>query len=203
MTNPEDIKNICISTAKRSILRQYRYHLLDRTRLSEPEIRHVMTKILDEKRIFHGIEIATKYKHKITGISRERSALVDLVIFDNNDHHSIWMEFKRGQTDPKNIKKDFIKMVKEKSETLKGVCFFHIIPVSLNKTKSQKNLQKARNSIIDKYSQAYNQTPKEGCSTKWFILFILDAESREYYLHFENDVCNIKEFPKEKWSRLG
>ena len=54
--NFNTLHEIFVLTATRSIKRQYRYFILDRARLSEPEIRHVMAKILEEKKIYQDTE---------------------------------------------------------------------------------------------------------------------------------------------------
>jgi hypothetical protein len=196
----DTLKNIFILTAKRSALRQYKYHVLDRFRLSEPEIRDVMSKILIEYKVHYGIEYPTLVKHKISGETRSRSALVDLVIYekDNLRHAKTWIEFKRGQVDIQNIKKDFIKMLKEPSIEL--VSFFHILPKI--GSKSEKSKQTSQRSILKKYLEAYNSTPKEGCHPKIFILFIMDVESRQYYFCKKDNICAIERFDDGDWSRI-
>ena len=198
--NFDELRKVLVLTANRSIKRQYRYFLLKRSRLSEPEVRHVMTKILEERRCYYAIEVATKEKHLITGKAIQRSALTDLVIYGDTrtNETPIWIELKRGQPKIDKIAKDFVKMISEPS--LAGACFFHILPegplaeIGLN--------ERARRAVIDKYRVAYNMVSKKGCQNKWFSLFILDSVSRQYYILFEEDLCSIEDFTKGEWKKL-
>ena len=159
--NIEILKKIFILTAKRSAQRQYRYLVLDRSRLSEPEIRHVMTRILVEKKVHYGIEVATQAKHRISGKDMSRSALVDLVLYEkgNKKEPIIWVEFKRGQSSIDKIRKDFIKMLMERY--LEGVCFFHILPKLRSRT--EKSTWRAQEAILKKYFEAYQNIEKRNC----------------------------------------
>lgn len=197
--NIETIKEIFVLAGKRSIKRQYRYFILDRSRLSEPEVRHVMAKILEERKIYYAIEKATEKKHRITGETMERSALTDLVIYgkDRRAGASIWVEFKRGQPEIGKITKDFIKMIREPS--IKGACFFHILP-KINPKKNKSN-ERAKKAIIEKYSDAYGSVDKDKCEKKWFVLFILDGNSRQWFFLHKIDICNIDSFGG-KWEDL-
>jgi len=194
------LNEIFVLTARRSIKRQYRYFILDRTRLSEPEIRHVMARILEEKKFCYGIEIATKKKHKISGDTMERSALTDLVIYGKNklSGSPIWVEFKRGQPEIGKIAKDFIKMTKEPS--INGACFFHVLP-KINSIEKKSN-DRAKKAVIKKYSDAYELVDKDKCDKKWFVLFILDSNSKQYYFLQKNDICNIDSFDDGQWMDL-
>lgn len=187
--NIKTIKKIFIKTATRTVKRQYRYFVLERSRLSEPEIRHVMAKILDEEQIYYGFEYPTLVKHRISGKGRSRSALVDLVLYkeENKKEPIIWVEFKRGQPSIDKISKDFIKMLKERN--LEGVCFFHILPKL--RLRTEKSKLRAQEAVLTKYSEAYQNIEKSECEKKWFILFISDCESREYYFCQKNDICDI------------
>lgn len=198
--NFNTLHEIFVLTATRSIKRQYRYFILDRARLSEPEIRHVMAKILEEKKICYGIEIATKKKHKISGNKMERSALTDLVIYENKKLMGphIWIEFKRGQPGIGKIVKDFIKMMKEPS--IQGACFFHVLP-KINSIEKKSN-ERAKKAIIKKYSDAYERAHKHNCGKKWFVLFILDSNSKQYYFLQKDDICDIGSFDGRQWMDL-
>ncbi len=196
----DDLKSVFILTAKRSIKRQYRYFILKRSRLSEPEVRHVMTKILEERRNYYAIEVATKEKHLLTGKTIPRSALTDLVIYgeEKTTKTPVWIEFKRGQPEREKIAKDFVKMIKEPA--VDGVCFYHILPESFS-TGNRLN-ERARRAIVSKYQEAYGKTNKMGCQKKWFSLFILDSISKQYYLFYEEDICGIKDLTCGEWKKL-
>lgn len=66
----QTIKEIFIIATRRYVRRQYRYFVLKRSKLSGPEVRHVVTKILDEKNIYYSLEYPTFEKHRISGAGR-------------------------------------------------------------------------------------------------------------------------------------
>lgn len=196
----ETIKEIFTIAARRNVKRQYRYFVLERSRLSEPELRHVVTKVLDEKHIYYSLEYPTLVKHRISGKGRSRSALVDLVLYkeDNKKEPIIWVEFKRGQPSIDKIGKDFIKMLKERD--LEGVCFFHILPKLRSRT--ERSRLRAQKAVLTKYSEAYQSIEKSECEKKWFVLFILDCENKQYYFCQKNDICNIDNLDEVRWREI-
>jgi len=192
-----DLNEIFLRTARRIVRRQYRYFNLDRARTSEAEARHVFAKILDERKLYYGIEIPTEAKHSISGSTIKRSALTDLVIYGEgrSNKFPIWVEFKRGQPGIDMIAKDFIKMIMEPS--ILGVCFFHILP-EVESMVNRSN-ERAKKAVIRKYVEAYQRVEKGNCKSKWFVLFILDCSSKQYYLLQKNNVCNIDSFENSRW----
>ncbi len=139
------MKEIFIIIARRSVRRQYRYSVLERSRLSEPEIRHVVTKILDEKDIYYGLEYPTSVKYKVSCKSGSRNALVDLVLYkrDNKKEPIIWVEFKKEEPSIDKVIKDLVKMIRERS--LEGVCFFHILAKCRSRAEKSKFLGSGSN----------------------------------------------------------
>ena len=122
----EEIVEICRVTSQRCVHRQYRYHILFRDRLSEADVRNVMTSVLDGRKKYYGLEYPTKYISK--------RGQVDLVIYDSRPKGASWktienspsvfVEFKREISKSAFIQKDFVKMMKA-PESVKGACFFH------------------------------------------------------------------------------
>lgn len=198
--NIQTIKEIFTTAARRIVRRQYRYLVLERSRLSEPEVRHVVTKILDEKHIYYSFEYPTVIKHKISGTSRSRSALADLALYeeDNKKESVIWVEFKKAQPSINKIIKDFIKMRMEKG--LEGVCFFHILPKL--RVRSERSKLRAQKAILKKYIDAYQSIKEHNCEKKWLILFILDCENKQYYYCQKDDICHIDNLSDGHWGEI-
>lgn len=199
--NQQLLKEICRQTARRCILKQYRYQILNRERLGEAEVRNVMVRILEESKFFYGIEIATKEKQNKEGNVINRSALIDLAIYENRKtkDSAILIEFKRAQPSLDRIEKDFAKMIKEPSHVI-GCCFFHILPKGQN--RSEKALERARKAIVKKYYQAYSSVNKIKCVPKWFILYILDATARKLYVCEKENICHIDKFDDGIWEPI-
>jgi len=88
-----------ILTARRCVKNSYKYHRLDKSRLGEAEVRNVMAKILEEKKIYYGIEVSTRERFQKQVKQTTRRALIDLAIYDGPDTElpSIIVEFKRSQ----------------------------------------------------------------------------------------------------------
>ncbi|GEM_PF-1189420 len=199
----ERLKQIFRLTALRSVGKQYKYHRLDRNRLGEAEVRNVMARILEENKIYYGIEISTKAKQPKKENIRNRVALVDLVIYENrkDETPSIFIEFKRGQPSLDDIKKDFRKMVREPEKTsLRGGAFFHILPKV--EDPKEKFLERARKEIIKKYAKTYIRLKKGKLRSRWFVLFILDASSRKYYYCSKSDINRIDKLDDGAWYPL-
>jgi len=197
---------ILVLTARRCVKNRYKYHRLDKSRLGEAEVRNVMAKILEEKKIYYGIEVSTKERFQKQVNQTTRRALIDLAIYDGPDTKlpSIIVEFKRSQPVLYNIIKDFKKMMAEPND-IKGACFFHIRPQSEGakegKTSSKKTLR-SREAIIRKYENAYKEAKVLRCMHKWFILFILDASKDEYYYVEKKSLCRIGGLGTGKWNVL-
>jgi len=199
--NKEQLKEICRQTAQRCILKQYKYQVLNRERLGEAEVRNVMVRILEEKKIFYGIEIATEEKQEKEGNVINRSALVDLAVYENQkaETPTILIEFKRGQPGLDKIEKDYAKMMNE-PDCVKGSCFFHILPKEQD--KSEKASERARNEIIKKYDRAYLSVSRGKCVPKWFMLYILDASARKLYICEKENICHIDKFNDGTWEPI-
>lgn len=201
----EELKSICLSTAKRCILRQAQYQVLNKSRLDESEVRNVMIKVLEGKKKYYGLEISTGVPFRNEFGKKTRSALFDLMLFGSKDpqSRSICIELKRGQPPLENIIKDFIKMIIEPAP-IYGACFFHLLPRA--EGRSEKALKTARNSVLIKYNKAYMRAIKgvgaSGNHTRWFALFVLDSSTSSLYSHFEPNISNIKEFPGGEWERI-
>jgi hypothetical protein len=195
------LREILILTAKRSILNKYKYHRLDKGRLGEAEVRNVMAKTLEEKRITYALEYPTTDKFRRPNGNVSRVALVDMVIFENKTAKdpSFLIEFKRGQPQLSFMDKDFIKMMQAPSD-IKGCCFFHILPKGLSASKGYR--ARAHAEIIKKYFQAYEKTNNSVCFPKRFFLFILDATSNQYYYCEKENICQIEGFDKGPWHIL-
>ena len=195
------LREICRQTAKRTILRQYRYQVLDRERLSEAEVRNVMAKILEESKVYYGIEVATEEKQRKKESVIHRRALVDLAIYENKkaEHPAVLIEFKRAQPTKDKIEKDFSKMMGEPAN-VKGTCFFHILPKEEN--RPGKSLERARNEVVKKYHAAYSAIKIKKCIPKWFVLFILDSSSRKLYICEKENICCIDKFDNGKWEPI-
>jgi hypothetical protein len=198
---PAQLREILVLTAKRSILNKYEYHRLDKGRLGEAEVRNVMAKTLEEKRVYYALEYPTSEKFRRPNGNVSRAALVDMVIFKNKTakNPSVLIEFKRGQPQLSFIDKDFIKMMQAPSD-IKGCCFFHILPKELSESKGYR--ARAHAEIIKKYSQAYEQARNSSCCAKRFVLFILDATSNQYYYCKKENICRIEGFDKGLWHVL-
>mgnify|MGYP001585464591 CR=1 FL=1 len=199
--NKEQLKEICRQTAKRCILKQYKYQVLNRGRLSEAEVRNVMVRILEERKFYYGIEIATEENQEKEGNVINRPALVDLVIYDNRkaENPIMLIEFKRAQPSLYKIEKDFAKMMNEPAR-VKGSCFFHILPKE--KKRAEKALGRARNEIVKKYYQAYSNVNIEKCVSKWFMLYILDASARKLYVCEKQNICHVDRFDDGTWEAI-
>jgi hypothetical protein len=200
------LRQLLLVASRRSVLRQYRYHKLDKERMSEAEIRYVTAKVLEENRIYYGIEIPTRedYVHEDKHVTRK--ALVDLVIYEKkeSEHPSVFIEFKRGQPEIEKIKKDFNKMMREPS-SLEGACFFHILHKS--DYGSDNRLSRARSNILKKYSDALKDVHhthrfnNQVLSNRWFLLFVLDGSNRQYNSCTVGNMCLAFDCP-EDWKDI-
>lgn len=202
----KEFKEILLLVARRCAHRRYKYQILNRDRLGEAEVRNVMAKTLDEKRLHYGIEIPTSVPHKLTGVTSRR-ALFDMVIYNEkaSDREAIIVEFKRGQPKPSFIEKDMRKMISEPLPAV-GACFVHILPEKASgEMSTEKSMERAKNQIINKYNQAYHKSKEldsKKAMSKWFILFILDVSSKKYYYYESDDINKIDAFPKIEWERI-
>jgi len=197
----QDLLGIFKTTANRIFKRQYRYFVLDKTRISEFEARQVMTKVLEESKCPYGIELQTKEKHLA------HVGLVDLVVFDR-DKPGVrlgWVEFKRGKAPEVKIRKDFEKMMKEPG--LEFVSFFHIIPVPGRGVK--KHSWDIAEVVLRRYGDAhqlaYNKAiqAKKAPVPKAFMLFLLDCENGRYLVKRVANVLSELDFQSKKWSKVG
>jgi hypothetical protein len=197
---------ISVLTARRCVKNRYKYHRLDKSRLGEAEVRNVMAKILEEKKIYYGIEVATQERFQKQVKKTTRRALIDLAIYDGPDTKlpSIIVEFKRSQPVLYNIIKDFKKMMAEPND-IKGACFFHILPQSEGAKEGKESMgriSRARNEIIKKYEEAYKEAKVRQCVDKWFMLFILDGSRDEYYYVEKESICRLDGLGTGEWKAL-
>jgi hypothetical protein len=202
----EVIKEIFVETSKRLLQNFFSYQILNRERMGEDEIRNVMARVLEERKIFYEIETATEeaFIHEDNRVTRK--ALVDLVIYgEKHDRSSsINVELKRGHPVIEKIKKDIIKMFGEK-EHLRGACFYHY----LQKIDygSIDRLDDAHSRILKKYSSALEQCQdidrydKNMLDKRWFLLFIIDASNEEYFFGFVDNMTKPIE-RDNKWQKL-
>jgi hypothetical protein len=199
--NYQEIQTIFKTTANRIFKRQYRYFVLDRTRISEFEARHVMTKVLEELKYHYGIELRTIEKHKA------HVGLVDLVVFDKGKkgRQLGWVEFKRGAAPEEKIQKDFEKMLKEPD--LNFASFFHILPMP--EYKSKRGDRNTRDVVLRRYNKSHeaalntlkrtNQSP----ISKEFVFFLLDCKKGQYLVKHLKDIREELDFAEIKWKKLA
>jgi hypothetical protein len=195
-----EMREIFNLTARRILSGHYPLLKLDLNRISEPDARHVMTKVLEEKGLRYALEVKTEELYPRFGAGEERRALVDLVIYETYGgcEVPIWVEFKRSLPGSQMIMKDFIKMMIEKKVSQAG--FFHILPAPEKKRSNRK--YGPIEAIFDKYRNAYKgaldslskSMDKRECRPKQFFLFIYDFEKSKSYFLFEPNLCQIKGF---------
>jgi len=197
---------ISVLTARRCVKNRYKYHRLDKSRLGEAEVRNVMAKILEEKKIYYGIEVSTQERFQKQVKKITRRALIDLAIYNGPETElpSVIVEFKRAQPAVYNIIKDFKKMMAEPND-IKGACFFHILPQSEGAKEGKESMgriSRARNEIIKKYEEAYKEAKVRQCVDKWFMLFILDGSRDEYYYVEKESICRLDGLGTGEWKAL-
>jgi len=126
--------------------------------------------------------------------------LVDLVLYkkENKKEPIIWVEFERAQPSIDKINKDFIKMLRESN--LEGVCFYHILPRL--RSRSIKSKQRAQEAVLQKYYDAYHSIEKNKWDKKWFILFIMDCENKQFYYCQKDDIRNINSLSDGHWEEI-
>jgi hypothetical protein len=156
---------------------------------------------LEEKHIYYALEYRTGEKFKQPDGDVSGAALVDLVVFDNEEalNPSVLVEFKRAEPQVSFIAKDFVKMMQERS-VVQGACFFHLLPKARSQSTGYRN--KAHKAIISKYLRAYKSAAYARCFPKWFVLFILDATSHQYYLCEKENICGIDRLDDGIWHVL-
>lgn len=196
MIAEKEFKRLLVYAARRCVSKHYPFQYIDNKRLSEAEVRYVLCKIFYDKHILHGIEMPTKFnEHQFTGTVRKRCALVDLVLYDNSllQQPMIWVELKRGQVKIENIEKDFTKMLLEPAiGGPRGVCFFHILPTPKKNATRARKLELRQSNIVKRYSKVCNATKKSGHIDRWFVLFILDSKTGQYYYVYKPNLYNIE-----------
>lgn len=205
--NSKGLQDIFVIASNRVVHRGYKYFNFRGNDLSEAEIRHVVAKVLEEKKMHYALEVPTKYpfKHNEKGNKKTtRRALFDMAIYashakiEKSLEPEIVIEFKRGQPQnnaPQVIRKDFIKML---GEPCKGAAFFHILTGKRVKSKT------AHEQIIKKYNDAFNKEKNSKYLDKWFLLFILDLNEKRHYAksfpHMKEFKINPKIWSELKWS---
>ncbi len=201
------LQNIFIESSRRLLIGPSTYQLLDSERMGEAEMRNVMARILEERKLHYAIEVATgePYKHKDG--RQTRKALVDLVIYENGPSRdrSVYVEFKRGHPARGNIIKDIVKMLGEKKH-LEGASFFHYL--HKGDYESENRIKRARSQIIKKYGDALNDARKDRQEDpqillgRWFYVFILDGSVKEYACgHIES--MNDQFFCPDSWKSIS
>ena len=186
------LQDIFLETSRRLLIGPFTYQLLDSERMGEAEMRNVLVRVLEEKKLHYAIEVATGEPFIHKDGHQTRKALVDLVIYGNGPSRdkSVYVEFKRGHPSIGNIVKDIAKMLGEKKH-LEGASFFHYL--HKGDYGSENRLKRARSQIIKKYYDALNDARKDRqvdtqiLSGRWFYVFILDGSAKEYAcIHIES-----------------
>jgi hypothetical protein len=203
--NVYEILAIFDISAKRIEQGYYPFLKLLPERISEADARHVITKVLEERGFIYGLELKTKTKFPMLEKGQERSALIDLGIYDTkrDDQPSIWVEFKRGQPGDDMIIKDFIKMIIEPEVDI--ACFFHVLPKP--RVQRKKHSLRPLTAIFLKYNNACKkalekingmQDDSRKRQPKGFMLYVHDLENRKKYIVFKADICSIVSLEKPK-----
>jgi len=157
----------------------YTQNRIDKNIIREPEVTYVIAQLLSEKNIQFGLEVPTNKEYFISSTNSDY-ANTDLAI--NPKDKQINIEFKVDQPNPKEIKKDIAKLLREE---VFGTAFFHIL-----KNYNIKTLPK----LLYKFEVAFKELRHIDKSKKWFLFFIYVKEKNEYFWQFFEDIRNISDF---------
>ncbi|MCI5123589.1 MAG: hypothetical protein D3925_03715 [Candidatus Electrothrix sp. AR5] len=142
-------------------------------RVSEQEARFLFTQQLEQYEICYAIETPTLQRYRFEGTQGGRSASTDVTLFERSPDRGftrkIQFELKAHNVHPKNIEKDFEKLL---SEQECGV-FFHILKSANSGTLTS---DKSTKGVLVKYRTAFTElldrlNPEK--DTSWFLHFVV------------------------------
>jgi hypothetical protein len=137
----------------------------DSKRISEQESKFFFSNVLNEQKLSFSVEVPILQSHAFTGIT-PRSALHDMVVYKKDEESFEWViELKSGQ--PKEIKKDFIKMIKSECNCV----WFHTL-----KNSDKRTLSALGNKFEKAWKEVASEIKKEEEYEWHFAIVVLEQK---------------------------